>query len=201
MSAKVAVIYYSATGNLYSLAQAAEEGAKAAGGEVRFRKVQELAPEEAIRSNEGWYNHYMKTQDVPEASLEDLEWADAIVFGTPTRYGNVTAQLKQFLDQSGPLWAEGKLVDKVVAGLTSAQNPNGGQESTLLSLYTSMYHWGAIVVAPGYSDPSVFEAGGNPYGASSNDSETGPSKQELAAARYVGQRVASVASALSNGRS
>jgi NAD(P)H dehydrogenase (quinone) len=134
MAAKVAVIYYSATGNVYRLAQAVEEGAKEAGAEVRFRKVRELAPEEAIKSNQGWHDHYMETQDVPEAELDDLEWADAYIFGTPTRFGNVSAQLKQFLDTTGGLWFEGKLADKVVGGFTSAQNPHGGQECRTVTL-------------------------------------------------------------------
>ncbi|QYJ14289.1 NAD(P)H dehydrogenase (quinone) [Rubrobacter xylanophilus DSM 9941] len=195
---RVAVIYYSATGNVYALARAVEEGAREAGAEVRFRKVRELAPEEAIRSNRGWYEHALETQDVPEASLEDLEWADAYVFGTPTRFGNVSAQLKQFLDTAGPLWAEGKLADKVASAFTSAQNAHGGQESTLLSLYNVFMHWGAILVPPGYTDQSVFEAGGNPYGASSTDPTTGegPGEAELAAARYLGRRVAEKAEAL-----
>lgn len=196
--AKVAVIYYSATGNVYRLARAVEEGAKEAGAEVRFRRVRELAPEEAIESNKGWYDHALETQDVPEASLEDLEWADAYAFGTPTRFGNVSAQLKQFLDTTGPLWAEGKLADKVASGFTSAQNAHGGQESTLLSMYNVFMHWGAILVPPGYTDQSVFEAGGNPYGASSTDplSGEGPGEAELAAARYLGRRVAEKADAL-----
>ena len=89
MAVKVAVIYYSATGNVYKLAREIEEGAKEAGAEVRLRKVRELAPEEAIRSNQGWHDHVMETEDVPEAQLEDMEWADAYIFGTPTRFGNV----------------------------------------------------------------------------------------------------------------
>lgn len=190
MSIKVAVIYYSATGNVYKLAQAVEEGAREAGAEVRLRKVHELAPEEAIKSNQGWYSHHLETQDVPEASMEDLEWADAYIFGTPTRYGNVSAQLKQFLDMTGPLWAQGRLADKAAAGFTSATNQHGGQESTLLTLYNVMYHWGAIVVPPGYTDQVVFQAGGNPYGASSTGREEGPDEQELAAASYLGRRVA-----------
>lgn len=197
MAVKVAVIYYSATGSVYKLAQAVEEGAKEAGAEVRFRKVHELAPEEAIQSNQGWSDHALMTEDVPEAQLEDLEWADAYLFGTPTRFGNVSAQLKQFLDQTGGLWFEGKLADKVVSGFTSAQNVHGGQESTLLSMYNVFAHWGAIVVTPGYTDPLLFEAGGNPYGASSTGE---PSEQELAAARYLGRRVAEKAALLTGSR-
>ncbi|HET7477875.1 MAG TPA: NAD(P)H:quinone oxidoreductase [Rubrobacteraceae bacterium] len=197
MSVKVAVIYYSATGNVYKLAQAIKEGAEEADAEVRLRKVHELAPEEAVKSNQGWYDHALMTEDVPEASMDDLEWADAYIFGTPTRFGNVSAQLKQFLDQTGGLWFQGKLADKVVSGFTSAQNAHGGQESTLLSMYNVFMHWGAILVTPGYTDPVLFESGGNPYGVSSTDGgEGGPSEQELAAARYQGKRVAEKAALL-----
>ena len=197
MSVKVAVIYYSATGNVYKMAQAVEEGVKEAGAEVRFRKVHELAPEEAVQSNQGWSDHALMTEDVPEATLEDLEWADAYIFGTPTRFGNVSAQLKQFIDQTGGLWFQGKLVDKVVSGFTSAQNANGGQESTLISMYNVFAHWGSIVITPGYTDPLLFEAGGNPYGASSTNA---PNEQELAAARYLGRRVTEKAELLTGTR-
>lgn len=202
MAAKVAVVYYSATGNVYRLAQAVEEGAKEAGAEVRFRKVRELAPEEAIRSNQGWSDHVLMTEDVPEADLDDLDWADAYVFGTPTRFGNVSAQLKQFLDTTGPLWAQGKLADKIVGGFTSAQNAHGGQESTLISMYNVFMHWGSIIVTPGYTSQEVFGAGGNPYGVSSTDPQdgNGPSEQELAAARYQGRRLAEKAAILVGAR-
>lgn len=188
--AKVAVIYYSATGNVYKLGRAIEEGAKEAGAEVRFLKVHELAPEEAIKSNQGWYDHSLETQDVPEASLDDLEWADAYIFGTPTRFGNVSAQLKQFIDTAGGLWFQGKLADKVVGGFTSASTVHGGQESTLLSMYNVFMHWGSIIVPTGYTDDSIFAGGGNPYGASSTGSEDGPTEEELAVARFQGRRIA-----------
>ena len=200
MALKVAIIYYSATGNIYKMAQAAEEAATEAGAEVRLRKVPELAPEEAIKSNQGWYDHTLETQNVPEAQLDDLDWADAILFGTPTRYGNASAQLKQFIDTTGGLWFQGKLADKVVSGFTSASNQHGGQESTLLTLYNVMMHWGAIVVAPGYTDQTVFEAGGNPYGASSLGREEGPNEQELAAMRYQTKRVVEKAQLLTGSR-
>lgn len=198
MSVNVAIIYYSATGNVYRLARAIEEGAAEAGARTRLRKVRELAPEEAIKSTQGWYDHSLETQDVLEAQLEDLEWADAYVFGTPTRFGNVSAQLKQFLDTTGGLWFQGKLADKVVSGFTSAQNAHGGQESTIISMYNVFMHWGSIIVPPGYTDPVLFAAGGNPYGVSSTDSQNGdgPSEQELAAARYQGRRIAEKAIAL-----
>lgn len=193
--AKVAVIHYSATGNVYRLARAVEEGAREAGAEVRFRKVHELAPEEAIKSNRGWYDALM-TEDVPEASLEDLDWADAYVFGTPTRFGNVSAQLKQFLDQTGGLWFQGKLADKVVGVFTSASTAHGGQETTIASLFNVFVHWGAIVVPLGYTDEAIFSTG-NPYGASSTGE---PTEKELAVARYQGRRVAEKAEALARSR-
>src|ERR1700758_2282902 len=112
MAVKVAIIYYSATGTTYQLARAIEKGASEAGADVRFRKVRELAPDEAIASSQGWAAHRLETQHVLEATLDDLAWADAIIFGTPTRYGLPTAQLKQFLDTTGKLWAEGALVNK-----------------------------------------------------------------------------------------
>ena len=162
MSIKLAVIYYSSTGTNYQLAQWAKEGAEELGAEVRVLKVPELAPQAAIDSNPAWKAHHDATQNIPEVSLADLEWADAIIFSVPTRFGNMAAQMRQFLDTTGGLWFRGKLVNKVVSAMTSAQNPHGGQEATILSLYTTMYHWGAIVVAPGYTDQSVYVGGGQP---------------------------------------
>jgi NAD(P)H dehydrogenase (quinone) len=163
MAVKVAIIYYSATGTTYRLARAVEEGASEAGADVRLRKVHELAPEEAIASNQGWAAHRLETQHVVEATLDDLVWADALVFGTPTRYGLPTAQLKQFLDTTGPLWAKGALVNKVCSAFTSSGTAHGGQETTIVNVNTTFYHWGAIIVGPGYADPIQFKAG-NPYG-------------------------------------
>lgn len=163
---KTAVIYYSSTGNNYQLAQWAAECAKNEGSEVVIRKAPELAPPSVIEKNPAWKKHADATKEVQEVSLDDLDWADVFVFSIPTRYGNVPSQMKQFMDSTGPLWQQGKLTNKVVTAMTSAMNPHGGQESTLLSLYTTMYHWGAIVVAPGYTDKSLYAAGGNPYGTS-----------------------------------
>src|SRR5699024_11148778 len=106
------------------------------------------------------------TKDIPVATSDDIEWADAIIFSTPTRFGNMPSQMKQFLDIQGGIWGNGTTINKVVSAMYSAQNSHGGQEATILGLYTSMMHWGAIIVPPGYSDPSVFAAGGNPYGTS-----------------------------------
>ena len=201
MAVKLAVIYYSATGTTYDVAKAIEEGAQAAGAEVRFRKVHELAPEEAIKSNEGWSNHRMQTQDVPEASNDDLEWADAIILGTPTRYGLPTAQVKQFIDGTGPLWQQGKLVNKIVSSFTTAATQHGGHETTITALNNTFYHWGSIIVGPGYADPIQFQSG-NPYGTSftSNNGELDPDEVALNAAKFQAKRVVEVAEKfLSNG--
>jgi NAD(P)H dehydrogenase (quinone) len=200
MAVKVVIIYYSATGTTYALARAIEEGAKEAGAEVRFRKVHELAPEEAIKSNEGWAAHSLETQNVEEASNDDLEWADAIIFGTPTRYGLPTAQLKQFIDGTGGLWAKGALVNKVCSSFTSTGTAHGGQETTIVNLNTTFYHWGALIVGPGYADPIQFQAG-NPYGTSftSNNGALKPDEVALAAARFQGRRVSEVAAQFRSG--
>jgi len=163
---KLAIVYYSSTGTNYKLAKMAEEAGKANGAEVKVMKVQELAPESAINGNPLWKAHVEATKDVPVVTLDDLQWADAVLFSMPTRFGNVPAQMKQFLDTTGGLWFQGKLINKVVSAMTSAQNDHGGQEATILSLYTTMYHWGAIIAAPGYTDPVLFTTGGNPYGTS-----------------------------------
>lgn len=201
MSVKLAVVYYSSTGTNYQLAQWAKEGAEELGAEVRVRKVPELAPQAAIESNPAWKAHYEATQDVPEVQLSDLEWADAIIFSVPTRFGNMAAQMRQFLDTTGGLWFRGKLVNKVVSAMTSAQNPHGGQEATILSLYTTMYHWGAIVVAPGYTDPVVFASGGNPYGTSVTVDQEGKMVEDVeAAVKHQAKRVVTVAEWLKKGR-
>ena len=201
MAIRMAIIYYSATGTTYQLARAVEQGASEAGAEVRFRKVRELAPDEAIASNQGWATHKLESQHVVEATNDDLAWADAIVFGTPTRYGLPTAQLKQFLDTTGKLWAAGVLVNKICSSFTSSATAHGGQETTIVNLNTTFYHWGAIIVAPGYADPIQFKAG-NPYCASftSNNGALKPDETALAAARFQGRRVAELAAQFVAGR-
>lgn len=201
MRPKVAIIYYSATGTTYALARDVEKGAKEAGAETRFRKVKELAPQEAINSNKGWAEHAKETQDVQEASLDDLEWADAIIFGTPTRYGLPTAQIKQFIDQTGGLWATGKLVNKIVSSFASASTAHGGHETTITALNNTFYHWGSIIVGLGYVNENQFKAG-NPYGASfiSNNGTLDPDETALAAARLQGKRVAEITSQYISGK-
>ena len=153
----------------------------------------ELAPEAAIAGNDAWSSHRETVMDDPIATLDDLEWADAYIFGTPTRFGNVSSQLKQCMDTTGGLWSQGALADKVAAGFTSSQNAHGGQESTILALYNTFHHWGALIAAPGYTSERGYPAGGNPYGASS---VSGASDAELDYAKYVGERVATFAAKL-----
>lgn len=196
----IAVIYYSATGNVHALAAALGEGAEETGAAVRLRRVAELAPPEAIDSNPAWRAHAEAAAAIPEATHDDLRWADAYAFGTPTRYGNVSSQLKQFLDTTAGLWAAGDLADKPVTAFTSAINAHGGNESTLLALYNTMHHWGAIVVAPGYTDGRFSAAGGNPYGTSHPSSAGRPGDDVLAAARAQGERLARIAGLISVGR-
>ncbi|PWI19293.1 NAD(P)H dehydrogenase [Streptomyces sp. Act143] len=199
----VSIIYYSATGNLHTMAQAAAEGAEKAGATVRLRKVRELAPPEAINSNPAWAKHIEDTADVEVAGLDDLEWADAVLFGTPTRFGNVSSQLKAFIDTAGPLWQRGGLADKVVSAFTATGTAHGGQESTILALSNTFYHWGGIIVPPGYTDPIQFKTG-NPYGTSyvsgAGNSNGGPSEVVLEGARYQARRVTETAAALKAGR-
>ena len=166
MAIKVAIIYYSSTGANYQLSQWAAESARQEGAEVKIVRAAELAPQSAIDANPAWKKHVDATRDVPVVTMDDFDWADVYIFSIPTRYGNVPSQIKQVLDSTGGLWQKGKLTNKVVTAMSSAMNAHGGQEETILSLYTTMYHWGAIVVAPGYTDPVTYEAGGNPYGTS-----------------------------------
>lgn len=201
MAVKLAIIYYSSTGTTYALARAIEEGARGAGAEVRLRKAPELAPEKVIAGKPEWAAHLQATKDVAEASNDDLTWADAIIFGTPTRYGLPTAQLKQFLDQTGGLWAKGALANKICSSFTSAATAHGGQETTIVNLNTTFYHWGAIIVGPGYADPIQFQSG-NPYGTSftSDNGKLKPDEVALAAARFQGKRVAELAAQFLAGR-
>jgi NAD(P)H dehydrogenase (quinone) len=191
---KLAIIYYSSGGTNYQLAQWAEAGAREAGADVKVLKIPETAPQEVIESNPVWKEHSIEAACIPEVTLGDLEWADAIIFSVPTRFGNMPSQLKSFLDTTGGLWFNGKLVNKVVSAMTSAQNPHGGQEATLLSLYTTMYHWGAIVATPGYTDPVTFGAGGNPYGTSVTVGQDGKMIEDVqAAVKHQAKRTVTVA--------
>lgn len=198
---KLSVIFYSMGGSNYQMAQWAAEAAKDSDAEVRLLKVAELAPRSVIDSNPAWRATVEATKDVPVATAEDIEWADALIFSTPTRFGVMASQMKQFLDTMGGLWAQGKTMNKVVSAMSSAQNPHGGQEATILSLYTVMYHWGAIVAAPGYTDPVLFGAGGNPYGTSVSIGQDGKMVEDVeGAVKHQARRTISVARAFVSGQ-
>lgn len=160
---KVSIIYYSATGTVHEMAKQAAQAAEQAGAEVRLRHVAEIAPREAIESQDAWKAHVAEMEGEPVATPDDIDWADVVLLGSGTRYGHITSQLQAYIDTLGPLWVEGRLADKVYAGFTASQTLHGGQETTLLALYTSVVHFGGIVVAPGYTDQVKF-TDGNPYG-------------------------------------
>jgi len=180
------------------MARAVAQGAEDEGAEVRLRPVAELSEELRISADQYWGRHRSEVDEGPVAQIEDLEWADGLAFGTPTRFGNVAAQLKVFLDLAGELWQQGKLIDKVATSFTSSQTSHGGQESTILALNNTLYHWGAIVLPLGYTVHEVFNGGGNPYGASftSGHSVDGPGEDTRLVARAQGARLARVARAI-----
>jgi NAD(P)H dehydrogenase (quinone) len=186
---RLAVIYYSASGTIERLADAVGEGGKRKNAEVRIRQVPEY--------DCGCPTHDAAARD--RATLEDLTWADGIVFGTPACFGNVAAPLKRFLDGALPLWRSAALADKVVSAFTSAASLHGGHESTLLALYNTVYHWGGLVVSAGYTDPAFRPAGGNPYGLSASAHQDGSvTDAEIEAARALGARVAGFARQLAH---
>ncbi|MEU2577123.1 NAD(P)H:quinone oxidoreductase [Streptomyces anulatus] len=196
----VAVIYYSSTGTVAAVAKAIAGDAERAGAHVRLRRAAELAPQAAIDSNPAWAANVTATADIPEVSPDDMAWADAVIFGSPTRYGNVTAQLKQFIDTLGGMWQAGQLADKVYSGFTSSSTAHGGQESTLLALYNTIHHFGGILVTPGYTDPTKF-VDGNPYGTShvSGQGDIPVGEQTLTAARVQAERVVKFTRAIKAG--
>lgn len=166
MTVKLAIIYYSTYGTNYQMASIAAEAAIAAGAEVRLLKVRETAPANVVAGQEAWKEQADKTADIPEATAADMEWANAYLFSAPTRFGVMASQMRAFIDTLGGVWSKGGLANKAVSAMSSAQNTHGGQEATILSFYTTIFHWGGIVVAPGYTDEAIFKTGGNPYGYS-----------------------------------
>lgn len=195
----VAIIYYSSTGTIYTLAQAVAEGAEKAGANVRLRKIAETAPPEAVSARPEWARHLEDTANIAEARHDDLEWADAVLFGTPTRFGNPASQLRAFIETTGPLWFTGRLADKVYSAFTASNTAHGGQESTLLALANTFCHWGGILVPPGYTDPVQFKSG-NPYGTSHTAGDGPPGDVARQAARHQARRVVDTAAALKAGR-
>ncbi len=196
--AKVLVLYYSSWGHNEQMANAAAEGVRAAGAEVAVKRVPELVPEEVARQF-----HYKLDQKAPIAEPNELANYDAVIFSTPTRYGMMAAQMKNFLDQTGGLWAKDALVGKVGSVMASSATQHGGQESTILNFHTVLLHLGMIIVGLPYAfkgQMGVEEVkGGSPYGASTSadgDGSRQPSSIELEAAKYQGDRVARIAAKL-----
>jgi NAD(P)H dehydrogenase (quinone) len=200
---KVLVVFYSVYGHTYRMAEAAAEGAReVAGAEVELRRVPETLPEDILKQI-GAIEPQKTFSHIPVATVEELAEADAIIFGTPTRFGNMCGQMRQFLDGTGPLWANGALVGKVGSVFTSSSNQHGGQESTILSFHITLLHQGMVVVGLPYTFQGQLGVdeikGGSPYGASTitgSQGERMPSEQDLAGARFQGKHVATLASKL-----
>jgi len=197
--AKVLVLYYSAYGHIEKMAEAVAEGARAAGAAVDIKRVPELVPEEVAKNS-----HFKLDQSTPVAKIDDLADYDAIVVGTGTRFGRMSSQMSNFLDQAGGLWMRGALVGKVGAAFTSTATQHGGQETTLFSIITNLLHFGMTIVGLDYGHHQQMTldeiVGGAPYGATTitgGDGSRQPSAHELEGARYLGKRVADTAAKLS----
>ena len=195
---KVLVLYYSSYGHTETMAAAVAEGAREAGADVVIKRVPELVPEEIAKQH-----HFKLDQSAPVATVEELPDYDAIIFGVPTRFGNMPAQMKNFLDQTGGLWFGGKLIGKVGSVFTSSATQHGGQESTILSTHTVLLHHGMVIVGLPYAFQGQMDnsalTGGSPYGASTianGDGSRQPSDNELAGARFQGKHVATIAAKL-----
>lgn len=195
---KVLVLYYSSYGHIEAMAQAVADGARAAGAQVDIKRVPELVPDDVARSS-----HFKVDQAAPVATVAELANYDAIVFGTPTRFGNMAAQMRNFLDQTGGLWAKGALIGKVGSVFASTATQHGGQETTITSFHTTLLHHGMVIVGVPYSQPQLSDIsevlGGSPYGAttiSGGDGKRQPAPKELALARFQGEHVAKIATKL-----
>ena len=202
---KVLIVYYSMYGHVHRMAEAVAEGVlDVKGAEALMRRVPETLPEEVLQKM-GALEAQKLFANIPIANVQDMDSADAIIFGTPTRFGNMCGQMRQFLDATGGLWARGALVGKVGSVFTSSGTQHGGQESTILSFHISLLHHGMIIVGLPYTFDGQTQtdevSGGTPYGASTIAGTTGariPTKIELDAARFQGRHVAAIAAKLVN---
>ena len=195
----VLVAFYSRNGSTEALANSVAEGAKSEGAEVRVRRAREVVSREVMGSAPGWTEHADRMNALYEApTAADAEWADALVFGTPTRFGNVSSELKAYVDSLGGLWFQGKLNGKAGGAFCSTSSAHGGNESTIITMYNFMAHLGLIIVPLGYADPAMFKGAGTPYGASAVAGQEShpPTADELEVARFQGRRLAMVAKAL-----
>jgi NAD(P)H dehydrogenase (quinone) len=195
--AKILIAFYSRNGSTEALARAIAEGAQAEGAEVRLRRAREIVGPDIMAHVPGWAENAARMNAAYEAPTDaDADWADAIIFGSPTRFGNMASELKAYIDSLGGLWFQGKLNGKVGSAFVSTQGAHGGNESTAISMWNPMAHLGLIIVPTGYADPSMFKAG-TPYGASAVSGVSPlPTEDDLAVARYQGRRVTQVAKAL-----
>jgi len=196
---KILIPFYSRTGTIERLANAIAEGATAEGAEVRLRRAREFVSAEVMVQAPGWKEQAEAMNSKYLAPTpDDAVWADAIIFGSPTRFGAITAELKAYVDSLGGLWARGALNGKLGSAFGGSATPHGGNESTILSLYNPMAHLGLIIVPTGYADPAMFKGAGTPYGASvvSGNPPAGPTPDELDVARHQGRRVTQVAKKL-----
>ena len=201
-TSNVLIVFYSRNGSTEKMALAVAEGAKSEGAEVRLRRARDFVGPDVMAKAPGWAENSARMHaEYPAPTVEDAEWADAIIFGTPTSFGNAAAELKAYIDSLGGLWFQGKLNGKAGAAFTSTSTPHGGNETTILSLFNPLAHLGFVIVPTGYLDPAVFRAG-TPYGAShvSGQNSSPPTEDELAVARFQGKRVAKVAAALRSTR-
>ena len=199
----ILVVFYSRDGSVEALAKAIGEGAREAGAEVRLRRVADIVSPEVMSRVPGWEERSKKMlAEYGAPTPADAEWADGIIFGTPTRFGNASAELKAFIDSLGGLWFQGKLNGKAAGAFTSTGGPHGGNESTVISLYNPMAHLGFIIVPNGYTHAKILQGHGTPYGASSTSGQNSapPTADELEVARHQGARVTSVAAALKAAR-
>jgi NAD(P)H dehydrogenase (quinone) len=200
---KVLVVFYSTYGHVYKMAEAIAKGAEEVGGsEVELRRVPETLPDDVLEKM-GAVEAQKAFAHIPVCKVEELANADAIIFGTPTRFGNMCGQMRQFLDATGQLWANGALVGKVGSVFTSTATQHGGQESTLLTFHVTLMHHGFVVVGLPYAFQGQMNndeiTGGSPYGASTiagTQGERTPTENELAGARFQGKHVASIAAKL-----
>ena len=197
--ANILVVFYSRDGSVEELAKAVGEGAREAGAEVRLRRVPDLVSSEVMAKVPGWEERSKRmVAEYGVPTHADVEWADGIIFGTPTRFGNTTAELKAFIDGLGGLWFQGKLNGKAAGAFTSTSGPHGGNETTVVSLFIPMAHLGFIIVPTGYTHEKIVQGHGTPYGASSTSGQNGakPTAEELVVAKHQGARVTRVAAAL-----
>ncbi len=201
MQPNVLVVYYSATGNVARLAGAIAQGATSVGARVRTRRVAETASREAISSNPRW-QEYLSSELLDDVvTLNDLEWAQGIAIGSPTRFGGPASQLKTFLDTTGRMWMQGALIDKVCTAFTSASTQHGGVESTVLAINNHCYHWGSLIMPLGYPDSHTMKVTGNPYGSSFvSRSGSTPDEDSLTAAHTQGVRLATIVADILRGR-